>query len=85
MIKPLRPPVLDGFGRDDYAVDHEAGMVTCPNNHTRQDQREGQCQLRAPCHGYQLCSRCTTAKSGRSPHVGERDAFAGRRPRPSQD
>src|SRR5450755_354632 len=32
--KPLRAPVEGGFTVDDFAVDEEAGTVTCPAGHT---------------------------------------------------
>jgi hypothetical protein len=32
--KPLQSPVEDGFTVDDFAVDEQAGTVTCPAGHT---------------------------------------------------
>lgn len=70
---PLRPAVPGGFDRDDFVVDHDAGTVTCPNNHTVALSAKGHASFGRRCDGCPLRARCTTAKTGRSVHVGPHD------------
>lgn len=70
---PLRPAVPGGFDRDDFVVDHDAHTVTCPNNHTVALSAKGHASFGRRCDGCPLRSRCTTAKTGRSVHVGAHD------------
>lgn len=72
---PLRPAVPGGFDRDDFKVDHDAGMVTCANNHTVMISAKGNASFGRRCDGCPLRDQCTTSKSGRSLHVGEHDAL----------
>ena len=75
VIKPLpiRPAVPDGFDRDDFDVDHDAGTVTCPNGETVAITAKGNATFGRRCDGCPLRDRCTTAKSGRSLHVSVHD------------
>ncbi|MGH8902283.1 MAG: transposase, partial [Egibacteraceae bacterium] len=70
---PLAPAVPGGFDRDDFEVDHEAGTVTCPNNHTVTISRKGNASFGRRCHGCPLRAKCTTNKSGRSLRISEHD------------
>ncbi len=63
---PLRAPVPGGFTADDFAVDHAAGTVTCPNGLTRTISRTGAATFGAACRGCPLRAQCTTSKSGRT-------------------
>jgi IS5 family transposase len=67
---PLRPAVPGGFTIDDFAVDEQAGTVTCPAGHAitlGRPQAGGrrQAQFKALCRGCPLRQRCTTSKTGR--------------------
>ncbi len=72
---PLVPAVPGGFDRDDFEVDHEAGTVTCPNNHTVTISRKGNASFGRRCQGCPLRARCTTNKSGRSLRISAHDAL----------
>jgi Transposase DDE domain/Transposase domain (DUF772) len=63
---PLRPAVPGGFTLDDFAVDGQAGTVTCPAGLTRPITRTRTVTFGAACAGCPLRSQCTTAKDGRS-------------------
>jgi hypothetical protein len=78
VIKPKPVPTPSGlenpFTADDFIVDHDGQMVTCPNgvrasfaNKTRT------APFRRACTTCPLRSRCTTAAAGRTVHVGEHD------------
>jgi hypothetical protein len=71
---PLRPAVPGGFTADDFAVDGQAGTVTCPAGVTRPMSPARTVTFGAACAGCPLRERCTTAKDGRSmtihPHDG---------------
>ncbi|MGW2940061.1 IS1182 family transposase [Streptomyces sp. NPDC001156] len=64
------------FSKDAFAVDMEAGQVTCPNQVTAaiRPQRDGGgvARFQAACTTCPLAAQCTTAKNGReinvSPH-----------------
>ncbi|MDP9405210.1 MAG: transposase, partial [Actinomycetota bacterium] len=75
VIKPaaLRPAVPDGFDRDDFTVDHDAGTVTCPNRQTVTLSANGTATFGRRCHDCPLRARCTTSRSGRSLHVSAHD------------
>jgi hypothetical protein len=68
MIKPgpLRPAVPGGFTLDDFTVDEEHGIVTCPAGHTRPMSRTRTVTFGAACAACPLRSQCTTARGGRS-------------------
>jgi Transposase DDE domain len=72
--RPLRPPVEGGFTIDDFTVDEQAGMVTCPNGVTRHITARRKVIFGAACRGCPLRERCTTRTQGRSlslhPHDG---------------
>jgi Transposase DDE domain/Transposase domain (DUF772) len=63
---PLRPAVPGGFTADDFAVDEQAGAVTCPAGVTRPISKARTVTFGAACAGCPLRARCTTAKDGRS-------------------
>ena len=63
---PLRPAVPGGFTIDDFAVDEQAGAVTCPAGVTRPLTRTRTVTFGAACAGCPLRARCTTARDGRS-------------------
>jgi IS5 family transposase len=71
---PLRPAVPGGFTIDDFAVDEDAGTVTCPAGVTRAMSPRRNVIFGAACAGCPLRDRCTAAKDGRSmsihPHEG---------------
>jgi hypothetical protein len=67
---PLQPAVPGGFTIDDFAIDDQAGTVTCPAGHTvtlGRPQASGnrQAQFKTRCRGCPLRERCTTSKTGR--------------------
>ena len=63
---PLRPAVPGGFTIDDFAIDEQAGTVTCPAGLTRPMTRTRTVTFGAACAACPLRERCTTAKDGRS-------------------
>jgi IS5 family transposase len=71
---PLRPAVPGGFTADDFAVDEQAGTVTCPAGVTRTMSARRNAIFGAACAGCPLRDRCTAAKDGRTmsihPHDG---------------
>jgi IS5 family transposase len=71
---PLRPAVPGGFTADDFAVDEQAGTVTCPAGVTRTMSARRNAIFGAACTGCPLRDRCTAAKDGRTmsihPHEG---------------
>ena len=71
--KPLRPPVAGGLTVDDFAVDEQAGTVTCPAGHTVKLSRTRVAIFGALCRDCPLRSRCTTCKTGRKLVLHQRD------------
>jgi hypothetical protein len=72
VIKPTppQPAVPGGFTGDDFTIDVQAGIVTCPAGHTvtlGRPHASGtrQAQFKALCAGCPLRGRCTTSKTGR--------------------
>ena len=63
--KPVQPAVEGGFTRDDFAVDEQAGTVTCPAGITRTIPPGRHVVFGAACRACPLRSRCTTSRSGR--------------------
>ena len=63
--KPVTPAVKDGFTRDDFTVDEQAGTVTCPAGVTRTIPPSRHVVFGAACRTCPLRERCTTSKSGR--------------------
>jgi IS5 family transposase len=72
--KPVQPAVPGGFTIDDFAIDEQAGTVTCPAGVTRPITPSRHVVFGAACRGCPLRERCTTSKSGRAvtlhPHDG---------------
>ena len=64
--KPLQAPVQGGFTADDFAVDEQAGTVTCPAGVTRTIPPGRHVVFGAACRACPLRARCTTSKSGRA-------------------
>jgi IS5 family transposase len=67
---PLPRAVPGGFTIDDFAVDEQAGTITCPAGQTvtlGRPQASGnrQAQFKTRCRGCPLRQRCTTSKAGR--------------------
>ncbi len=71
--KPLRPPVKGGFTVDDFAVDEQAGTITCPAGHTVGLSRTRVATFGAVCRDCPLRSRCTTCQTGRKLVLHPRD------------
>lgn len=70
---PLRRRIPDGFTRDDFTIDHDAGTVTCPAGHTVTINRHGFAPFKSRCRDCPLRSRCTTSKAGMNLMVGPHD------------
>ena len=73
--KPLQAPVEGGFTVDDFAVDEQAGTVTCPAGHTVALSRTRIATFGAACRDCPLRSRCTTCKTGRKLVLHPRDGL----------
>jgi hypothetical protein len=71
--KPLRPPVKGGLTVDDFAVDEQAGTVTCPAGNTVALSRTRVATFGALCRDCPLRSSCTTCKTGRKLVLHPRD------------
>ena len=64
--KPLQAPVTGGFTADDFAVDEQAGTVTCPAGITRTIPPARHVVFGSACSACPLRARCTMSKSGRA-------------------
>ena len=75
VIKPLpsRPSIAGGFGRDEFVVDHEARLVTCPAGHVAKISGAGIAKFAPHCATCPLRARCTKA-AARSFSVSNNDA-----------
>ena len=73
--KPVQPAVPGGFTIDDFAVDEDAGTVTCPGGVTRPMSKTRTVTFGAACAGCPLRGRCTTAKDGRSMTIHPHEAL----------
>jgi len=73
--KPLLPAVPGGFTLDDFAIEEQAGTVTCPGGHTRTMSPKRTVTFGAVCADCPLRARCTTAKDGRSMSIHEHEAL----------
>ena len=71
--RPLRPAVEGGFTVDDFTVDEQAGMVTCPAGHIAGFSRTRVATFGVLCRGCPLRAQCTTCKTGRKLVLHERD------------
>ena len=58
---------------DDFAVDEQAGTVTCPAGHTVKLSRTRVATFGVLCRDCPLRSRCTTCKTGRKLVLHQRD------------
>jgi IS5 family transposase len=71
---PLQSAVPGGFTVDDFTVDEQAGVVTCPAGVTRPVTPRRHVIFGAACSACPLRQRCTTSKTGRTlslhPHHG---------------
>jgi IS5 family transposase len=71
---PLRSAVRGGFNRDDFTIDHDAGLASCPAGHTVAITTNGYASFQRHCnHGCPLRSRCTNAKKGVQLKLREHD------------
>jgi IS5 family transposase len=71
---PLRSAVPGGFNRDDFTIDHDAGIACCPAGHTVAITTKGYASFRRHCNrGCPLRSRCTNAKDGVQLRLGDHD------------
>jgi len=75
----VQPPTAQGgrFGKDLFAIDTEAGTVTCPAGATvplRPLARGALARFGAACAACPLLARCTTDPRGRSIKVGPHEA-----------
>jgi len=73
--KPLQAPVKGGLTVDDFAVDEQAGTVTCPAGHTVALSRTRVATFGVLCRHCPLRSRCTTCKTGRKLVLHPRDGL----------
>ena len=71
--KPLQAPIQGGLTIDDFTVDEQAGMVTCPAGHTVALSRTRVATFGVLCRGCPLRAQCTTCKTGRKLVLHERD------------
>ena len=71
--KPLQAPVTGGLTVDDFAVDEQAGTVTCPAGHAVPLSRTRVATFGALCRHCPLRSLCTTCKTGRKLVLHPRD------------
>jgi len=79
----VQPPIAPGgrFSKDDFAIDTEAGTVTCPARRVAplRTRRHGAlATFGAACAACPLAARCTTSKAGRSIRVGPQEASLAR-------
>jgi DDE family transposase/transposase-like protein DUF772 len=63
---PLQSAVPGGFTIDDFTVDEQAGVVTCPDGITRPITPGRNVIFGAACGACPLRQRCTTSKTGRT-------------------
>jgi IS5 family transposase len=70
---PLRAAVPNGFTLDDFAVDEEAGTVTCPNGLTRRLTGTRVAVFGIACRDCPLRARCTTSRTGRTVRLHEHE------------
>ncbi|MDE0195263.1 MAG: transposase [bacterium] len=81
-VKPIEraPRLPGGFRRGDFAIDADAGAVTCPQGHTVELRPAGQrrrvARFAARCAACPQRARCTTSPAGRTISV---DAYENRR------
>ena len=66
---PLAAAVPGGFTKHDFAIDQQAGTVTCPAGYRAPITASGQTSFGVRCARCPLRQRCTTAAGGRTIHV----------------
>jgi Transposase DDE domain len=71
--KPVQPAVEGGFTCDDFTIDERNGTVVCPAGQTRPLSPSRTATFGALCRDCPLRAQCTTAKSGRTITLHERD------------
>ena len=80
IMTKVQPPVMTGgrFAKDRFAIDTEAGTVTCPAGVVaamREVKAGGQIAVFGPaCAGCPLATACTNAKDGRRIRIGIHEA-----------
>ena len=62
---PLRPAVPGGYDLDDFAVDEEGGVLTCPEGITVAIRASRTARFGTHCTSCPVRELCTTAKGGR--------------------
>jgi IS5 family transposase len=72
---PLRPAVPGGFTLDDFTIDEDAGVTTCPAGQSRPITAGRTVTFGALCRGCPLRDRCTTSRAGRTLRVHEHEAL----------
>ena len=72
---PLRPAVPGGFTLDDFTIDEDAGVATCPNGVTRPLTPKRTVTFGVACRTCPLAERCTTAATGRTLQVHPHDGL----------
>jgi IS5 family transposase len=70
---PMSTAVPGGFTRDDFAVDYQAGTVSCPAGHSVTITAGRAAVFGSRCQSCPLQSRCTTAKDGRTLRLHRHD------------
>jgi IS5 family transposase len=70
---PIRPAVAGGFDRDDFTIDYDARLATCPAGHTVPITAKGHAEFGCRCRTCPLKPRCTASRDGRSLRIGEHD------------
>ena len=66
---PLRPAIPAGFTLDDFTIDTDKSVVTCPQGVTVSITRGGAAVFGARCRGCPLRGRCTRSRDGRTIRV----------------
>ena len=67
---PLRPAVPGGLTLDDFIIDRDAGIVTCPAGQQRRITASGNAIFKTACNNCPLRARCTTSREGRKIALG---------------
>jgi hypothetical protein len=77
---PLRAPVPGGFTSDDFIIDFNTRIVTCPAGHEMPIRPSGGVAFQRHCRSCPLASQCTTATRGRklTLHIYEQSLRAAR-------
>ena len=70
---PINRAVPGGFTIDDFTVDHESRVVTCPAGQTRKITAKGRVTFGTICSSCPLAARCTKSARGRKMTIGIHD------------